>query len=184
MARITTAQISAYLEARKPHGIAVIADQLLSRSNVVSTELVPLTPPADSGPVTFDVLWFDTRTHADAVLAELRDTLKSLPLTSRDNWLLMPPLDLRDHLVRAASDVGADWHTTEDLRSRASDAVSEILAKIEAMRVSGGLSDLNSSYKNYRQSQLATGAKAKPYSAFLADFTMNMITLTAQHATT
>lgn len=171
----TEMQIQAYLEAKQPQGIAVIAGPASETARLVRITSLQEQPDG----TVFDMIWFERSMHADAVMehCECADT-------AAPRWLSMTPLQLRDRIIDAAASLGADWSTTEELTEHAAAVVAEITQKVDTMRQSGALADLNSNYKNYRQQQIAKGEKAKPYSAFLADFTMNMITLTAQHATT
>lgn len=119
----------------------------------------------------FAVLWFSKSAHAELVLAQCPA-----------GWVDVAPAALRDEVINAAAALGAPWRTTEEVRVEASIAVAEIIASVEASRQSGGLAQVNASYKIYRQQQVAKGEKAMPYSAHLQAFTRSLVVLAAQNA--
>jgi hypothetical protein len=68
--------------------------------------------------------------------------------------------------AKTASSMGVPPPAAE-LRAEAEQAVTDAVAKIEAMRRNGDLKDANAKYKAYRLAMMERGQRALPYSAFL-----------------
>ena len=92
------------------------------------------------------------------------------------------PAVVRDDVVNAAALLGACWQTTSDIQAQASNAVDEIIARVEGWRQSGGLAKVNAAYKTYRQNQIAKGESAITYTAHVEAFTRSLVVLAAQNS--
>lgn len=119
----------------------------------------------------FDTLWFAKLRHAELVLAHCPDGLIDGPAGP-----------LRDIVINAAAQLGARWQTAAEVETQASNAVAEIIMRVEGMRKSGGLAKVNATYKSYRKKQTAAGKKAITYSAHLEAFTLSLIRIAAQNS--
>jgi hypothetical protein len=79
-------------------------------------------------------------------------------------------------LEKAARAMRAPYETAAEIRAAAELEVDKIVAKVEATNASGGLRELNRSYKAYRQQQIAKAERAVPYSKFLEErYTLGII---------
>ena len=104
-------------------------------------------------------------THAELVLSAI----------GYDGWCDMPAAELVDLIIRTAIDMGAAYQTEAQLAVAAEAAVGEIVAKVEGMNQAGGLKEINTEYKIYRQRQIAKAEKAMPYAKFLERFTASIV---------
>jgi hypothetical protein len=130
----------------------------------------------------FDAFWFAKPAHAELVLIGVQNDIHDAGAAHSDGWIDLSARKVRDLVINVAAALGARWRTAAELRTDASKAVEEIIMSVEASRQSGGLAKVNTSYKIYRQQQIAKGEKAIPYSAHLAAFTRSLIILAAQNA--
>lgn len=131
-----------------------------------------LDPEPDNAPFSlFDTLWFAKSQYAELVLAQCPE-----------GWCGRAPAALRDEIVNAAAALGASFKTSAEIEADASNAVAEIIERVDAMRQSGGLAKVNAGYKCYRKAQVAAGQKAVSYQAHLDAFTLSLVRLAAQNA--
>jgi hypothetical protein len=155
------ALVQAYVEALDLCPIMILAEPVVAK--------IALAP--ESGFGVFDILWFAKRHHAELVLMQCPD-----------GPICRPASQVRDDVVNIAAMLGARWQTGAEVEAIAAAAVAEIIAKVEDMRIRGGLAQVNRSYKIYRQRQVAKGEKAVPYSAHLHCFTASLVRLAAQNS--
>jgi hypothetical protein len=76
--------------------------------------------------------------------------------------------------AKTASSMGVPPPAAE-LRAEAEQAVTEAVAKIEAMRQAGVLKDANAKYRAYRLTMMERGKRALPYSVFLERRTATIV---------
>ncbi len=98
-----------------------------------------------------------------------------LVLSACDLEADMSPSALLEVITSTATRLGATWHTDEEARAVAAEAVKAIVDKVEAARQAGGLKKVNADYKAYRQQQVAKAERAIPYSACLRRYATRMV---------
>jgi hypothetical protein len=157
------ALVKAYIGALDIQGVTILAGPG-GLSAKVGMDIAPDLYP-------FDTLWFAKSQHAELVLAQCPD-----------GWTNIRPEELRDHVVNAAAVLGASFRTATEVEADAADAVAEIIAQVETMRQSGGLTKVNRDYKIYRQTQIARGQRAVSYTEHLDAFTRSLVVLAAQNS--
>lgn len=157
------ALVKDYISSLDIHPLAIIAGAGGSGALIVRTLPPGLTP--------FDILWFSRELHADLVMA-------NCPAGPEDR----PAALLRDDIVNTAAALGAPFRTTHEIEADAEKAVAGIIGQIETWRQNGGLAKVNRDYKTYRQTQMARGQKAVPYSTHLASFARSLVVLAAQNS--
>lgn len=155
------ALVKAYIEALDLCPVVILAGPDVTK--------IALAPEAEFG--VFDTLWFAKSQHAELVLAQCPES-----------WCERAPAVLRDEIVNAAAALGASFKTSAEIEADASNAVAEIIERVDAMRQSGGLAKVNAGYKCYRKAQVAAGRKAVSYQAHLDAFTLSLVRLAAQSA--
>jgi hypothetical protein len=69
----------------------------------------------------------------------------------------------------------APYQTEAEIAIADEATVALVLRKVDGSNQSGGLKQLNTKYKIYRQQQAAKAEKAEPYAAFLYRFTASMV---------
>jgi hypothetical protein len=168
------ALVSAYMEALPAKPVLIHAGP--------GGQPVKVGLAIEDGLERFDALWFAKPSHAELVLMNCRDDFVSLGAVDPGGWIDLSARTVRDHVVNVASGLGASWQSEAEMRVSTSIVVEEIIARVEAMRQSGGLAKVNAAYKVYRQGQVARGEKAIPYSAHLASFTVSLVVLAAKNA--
>lgn len=166
--------VAAYMQALPAKAVLIHAGRDGQAAKIGST--------SDEALELFDVLWFAKPAHAELVLMNCRDDFASLGALRPDDWIDLSARTVRDYVVNIASLLGAAWRSEAEMRAGASIVVAEIIAEVEASRQSGGLAQVNTAYKIYRQQQTAKGEKAVPYSAHLDAFTRSLVVLAAQNA--
>jgi len=166
--------IKAYLDALGLKALMVLAVDGKQPSRIAFSE--------EKNLVLVDALFFVKAQHAELVLAHASDDLAAIGALRDGGWIDMAGRELRDIIANTAAYLGASFHAFAAVRSLAEKSVDHILVSVEAARVSGGLAKVNAEYKGYRKRQLATGQTAVTYSAHLAAFTRNLVTLAAQNA--
>ena len=93
-----------------------------------------------------------------------------------DRPIDQPPDAVATVIRRTVRSLGAPFQTEPELRADAEQEVDKILAKVEATNASGGLRELNRSYKAYRQRQIARAERAVPYSKFIEErYTVSIV---------
>jgi hypothetical protein len=152
--------VKAYIEA-----LGLCPVMVLSGSNVAKIATGP-EPDFD----VFDTLWFGKPQHAELVLMHLPK--RSGPGAAA----------LLESVVNTAAILGAKWQTGAEIEAQASNAVEEIVARVEGWRLSGGLAKVNAAYKIYRQNQIAKGEAAITYTAHIEAFTRSLVVLAAQNS--
>jgi hypothetical protein len=103
--------------------------------------------------------------HAELVLSTI----------DLEGWTDHQPAAVAAQIERAATTLGASFHTLAELREAAEEAVVEIQARVDAGRQNGDLKQVNRQYKHYRQQQIARAEKAMPYAKFLEQFTASIV---------
>ena len=103
--------------------------------------------------------------HAELVLSAI----------DQEGWTDQAPGTVAALIEQTATNLGARFQSPDDLRRAAESAVADIVAKVEGMNQAGGLKEINTKYKLYRQRQVAKAEKAMPYSAFIHRFTLKMV---------
>ena len=136
---------------------------------------------ADQGLTVSTSGWF-WPTHADLIVNECRSELRRDGLVSDGGWIDLEADALADRLYAVAARFGATWITTEDLMRDAEANVAFVLQMIDALNQSGGLKELNRSYKAYRQKSITAGRGAARYHVYLANFTTEIVRLAAINA--
>jgi hypothetical protein len=127
----------------------------------------------------FGEIWCRKRHHAELVIDCCRADLDAKGITSVHGWRDIEPQQLLDLVITAAATMGSKWMTTKEVNEASTSAVTKIVSTIEVMNASGGLKEINRTYKAYRQTMLATGGSAMPYSGYLNNFVRTIIRLTA-----
>ncbi len=85
------------------------------------------------------------------------------------------PVAVAALIRRTAVAMGAPFQTLAGLQADAEKEVDKILERVRASNASGGLQQVNRSYKAYRQQQLAKAEKAMPYAKFIEPFVMQIL---------
>ncbi|MCC8963748.1 hypothetical protein H8A95_15870 [Bradyrhizobium sp. Pear76] len=130
----------------------------------------------------FDAFWFAKPQHAELVLMRVQSDFRDIGAERPQGWVDLPVRQVRDRLVNAAAELGARWRTLAVVKADAERAVDEVLVHVEKSRQEGRLKDVNARYKIHREQQAAKGEKSIPYSAYLADFTRQLVVLAATNA--
>lgn len=126
--------------------------------------------------------WFSKQQHAELVLMRARGDLEAIGALRPQGWVDLPAREVSDAVVNAAAQLGASWRSAKRVQADAEAEVDRILIHVEEQRKSGGLAQVNTAYKVYRNRQLEAGQKAVPYSAHLFDFKCSLVTLAARNS--
>lgn len=176
-----TELVAAYIGALGMSAIRV----MVGKSGVAPSriEIQPTTEPVqrDEPDVTFETFWFAKAQHAELVIMNCRDDLRTLGAEGADGWVQLSAATLRDYVVNVAAGLGARWRTTAEIGASAEGAIDELERHVEALNKSGGLGPLNARYKAYRLAMQKTGEAAINYSAYLQVFKVRVVALVGKN---
>jgi thiamine pyrophosphate-dependent acetolactate synthase large subunit-like protein len=95
-------------------------------------------------------------------------------------WVGLPPSQVVEKINMVAHQLGARWQTQGQIERDAERVVADIVRRVKDAQQDGGLKQVNTQYKQYRQAQIEKSEPAIPYSAHVAEFTRSLVLRAAQ----
>lgn len=169
-----------YIEALDLCAVVVMSpSEAASPVRLIVSSTVPI---ADKETAPAYSTWC-ARTHQAMFLrGHCIDSLTASGVRMVRTWLDTDVATAREGLDHAAAYLGIATTSIETIEKNAAAAVSRIKEAVEAMRISGGLKQLNTTYKAHRLQAERNGTKAMTYPAFLGRFVEGITVLVAAGA--
>ncbi|MBR0693643.1 hypothetical protein [Bradyrhizobium lablabi] len=133
------------------------------------------------------IFWFAKPSHAELIVMRCCADFEAVGAMQPANvaaggWIDMRPIDVHEKIKIVADQLGARWRNEAQLKREAENVVAEIIARVESMRRTGRLAEINAKYKAYRLAKVAKGEKAIGYPAYMSRYTQHLVARAAEAA--